>query len=112
MRYICNSLVKRARSAHNSHKFVSMLFSSFKALQPFEEREGEDDERGRAAFPLKLDSEIILSVFTWICRKNYKNRRKCLIAQFLQITKYLLHKISCDHQMNNFLLYGVKKQET
>lgn len=35
MRYIC-----RTWSVHNSHKFVSMFVSAFKALQPFQEREG------------------------------------------------------------------------
>lgn len=44
MRYICNSLVKRARSAHNAHKFVSMFFF-LKALQPFKKREEEEEKK-------------------------------------------------------------------
>lgn len=47
MRYICNSLVKRARSAHNAHKFVFMFSFIFKALRPFEKKEEEEETEKR-----------------------------------------------------------------
>lgn len=55
MRYICNSLVKRVRSAHNTHKFVS-LFSHHLKLCNHLKKEKEVSEMEGAAFPTKLGS--------------------------------------------------------
>lgn len=72
MRYICNSLVKRARSAHNAHKFVSMFSFIFKALRPFEKRRRRRNrkEENKELIFHQIWLSIVVSVLLKIAKRT------------------------------------------
>ncbi|TMS08660.1 hypothetical protein E3U43_006143 [Larimichthys crocea] len=75
MRYICNSLVKRARSAHNSQKFVSMLFFHHLKLCNHLKKEKKGKQEG-AAFPPKVQifTEILNHIMKQFNSDGEKNQ--------------------------------------
>lgn len=103
MRYICNSLVRRARSAHNAHKFVSMFSFIFKALRPFEKRRRRrirKDENKELIFH-QFWLSIVVSVLLKIAKFSFQEQDLQLKPK-MDSTLENLHSFCCVKWLQKF----------
>lgn len=95
MRYICNSLVKRARSAHNAHKFVSMFSFIFKALRPFKKRRRRNrKEEHKELIFHQIWLSIVVSVLLKIAKFSFQEQDLQLKPK-MESTLENLHSFCC-----------------